>query len=295
MPTGSTVYITNNTMPVEIGQSTDAVISISGGEPNIPYTISFEPSVVSLTNSVNSQLSLNSKTDYGIIINTEPDPCVVAVGSKSYPSSCKVKITISDNTPAGKYLITPIATNQAGAQQSLSPITVLVNGSSISSSKAIKSFALKSSNGTVSTGIINGQNITVTVPYGTNITNLVAEYVITGVSVSVNGVVQVDAITANDFTSPLKYVVKASDGSTAVSTVTVIVAPSNANNILTYSLNGIPGVITGNNIAVMMPYGTDLSSLIATFATTGVKVSVDNVTQVSGVTANSFVSPLEYK
>jgi hypothetical protein len=92
-------------------------------------------------------------------------------------------------------------------------------GSSSTSSKAITEFSL---NGT--TGVISGTNIAVLMPYGTSLGNLIATYITTGESVKVNGVVQVNGVTSNDFTNPVVYTVTAADGSTATYTVTVTIA-----------------------------------------------------------------------
>ena len=54
------------------------------------------------------------------------------------------------------------------------------------------------------------------------------------------------------------------------------------------------GTIIGTNITVEVPAGTDVSGLVATFETTGSSVSVDNVTQTSGVTASNFTTPVVY-
>ncbi len=52
---------------------------------------------------------------------------------------------------------------------------------------------------------------------------------------------------------------------------------------------------TAKTIAVTVPYGTSVLSLVATFTTTGEKVKVDTLTQVSGSTANNFTSPVSYR
>ncbi|MBN2041938.1 MAG: hypothetical protein JW864_18025 [Spirochaetes bacterium] len=52
--------------------------------------------------------------------------------------------------------------------------------------------------------------------------------------------------------------------------------------------------ISGNDITAALPPATDLGSLIATFSTTGVSVSVGVTVQESGVTANNFSSAVEY-
>jgi len=72
---------------------------------------------------------------------------------------------------------------------------------------------------------------------------------------------------------------------------------SSAKAITAYSIAGTPGTIneTAKTIAVTMPYGTSVTSLVSTFTTTGEKVKVGDVVQASGSTANNFSSPKEYK
>ncbi len=53
-------------------------------------------------------------------------------------------------------------------------------------------------------------------------------------------------------------------------------------------------MITGTNIAVGVPPGTDVTALVANFTTTGTFVKVGSTTQVSGTTVNNFTSPVTY-
>jgi hypothetical protein len=68
--------------------------------------------------------------------------------------------------------------------------------------------------------------------------------------------------------------------------------------ITTFSIVSPPagGIIdtSAKTITVLVPRGTDLSALVATFTTTGAKVSVGSAEQVSGVTANNFAAPVGY-
>ncbi len=107
---------------------------------------------------------------------------------------------------------------------------------------------------------------------------------------------QVSGTTANNFTSPLTYTVTAADASTKAYTVTVTIAANSAKDITAFSFTtpAAVGVITGTNIAVTVPFGTDVSALVATFTTTGASVRVGATPQVSGTTANNFTSPLTY-
>lgn len=57
----------------------------------------------------------------------------------------------------------------------------------------------------------------------------------------------------------------------------------------------ISAEISGADITVTVPGGTDVSSLVASFTTTGASVEVNGTEQVSGTTANDFSSPVTYQ
>ena len=63
-----------------------------------------------------------------------------------------------------------------------------------------------------------------------------------------------------------------------------------------YSLSGVAGTINEatKTIGVVLPSGTAVTGLIATFSTTGSSVAVSGVAQVSGATSNNFTSPVAY-
>jgi len=84
----------------------------------------------------------------------------------------------------------------------------------LSSAKAITAFSIVSP---AAEGLIDekSKTIAVTVPYGTNVTALVATFTTTAPSVKVGSTVQVSGTTPNDFRAPLIYTVTAADGSTA--------------------------------------------------------------------------------
>ncbi len=54
------------------------------------------------------------------------------------------------------------------------------------------------------------------------------------------------------------------------------------------------GTLTGTDISVILPYGTDPGSLTADFTATGAGVSVNENLQFSGTTANDFTAPVTY-
>jgi hypothetical protein len=54
------------------------------------------------------------------------------------------------------------------------------------------------------------------------------------------------------------------------------------------------GVISGTDISVLVPYGIGVTSLIASFSTTGSFVKVGTAIQTSGVSANNFSNPVTF-
>lgn len=63
-----------------------------------------------------------------------------------------------------------------------------------------------------------------------------------------------------------------------------------------YSIGGATSVIdeASKNIAITVPFDTNVTALIATFTTEGATVKVGSTVQTSGVTPNNFTTPVEY-
>jgi hypothetical protein len=115
----------------------------------------------------------------------------------------------------------------------------------------------------------------------------------------VGSTTQVSGSTPNNFSSSVTYAVQAGNGSTQNWTVSVSFAANPENDILTYSLPGQTGPATINNgnhtVLVELPFGTDVTSLIADFSLSPqASASVGSTTQVSGSTPNNFSSPVTY-
>jgi hypothetical protein len=171
-----------------------------------------------------------------------------------------------------------------------------------SSSNAITNYAFVGYSGAPVTIAQGGtvKSIDLTLPFGTNVTALVATFVTTGASVTVGGVTQVSGITPNSFASPVTYTVTAADGLKTTYIVTVTVALNTAKAMSRFSFVGFPGspgVITepAHTIAVTLPFGTPVTALTASFATTGASVTVGGVTQVTdSAPTNDFTLPVQY-
>ena len=100
------------------------------------------------------------------------------------------------------------------------------------------------------------RSVALTVPYGTDVSALVATFTTTGASVEVAGAPQTSGVTANDFTSPVTYTVTAADGTTQdyLVTVTIAAAPlaigeAYGGGVIAYILQGDPGYVPGETTA----------------------------------------------
>ncbi|MFN0038334.1 MAG: hypothetical protein ACKVP2_02335 [Burkholderiales bacterium] len=153
-------------------------------------------------------------------------------------------------------------------------------------------------------GVIAGTSISLTVPFGTNVQSLVANFTSTGAGVTVAAATQVSGTTANNFTAPVVYRVTAGNASFKEYTVSVAISPSTSKDItaflfLTANNAGLSadvvGVIAGTSISLTVPFGTNVQSLVANFTSTGAGVTVSALTQVSGTTANNFSAPVVYR
>jgi hypothetical protein len=165
--------------------------------------------------------------------------------------------------------------------------------------KAITAYSFVGYTGAAGTINEAAKTIAVTLPFGTIVTNLVATFTTTGNSVQVGSTVQTSTATANDFTSPVAYIVTAADASTATYTVTVTLASNTDKAITAYSFAGFTdsaGTINeaAKTIAVTVPPGTTLTALVATYTTTGASVQVGATVQTSATTGNDFTSPVVY-
>ena len=135
---------------------------------------------------------------------------------------------------------------------------------------------------------ISGTNITVTVPYATDVTALQPTYTIfpgaTGNPL---------AGSTQDFTNPVHYVVTGQDASQKDYTVTVTKTPaSSARDILTFVFPGLAATAIGSNtIALTVPFGTDVTALAPTYTVS--PLALQDATFPSG-TIRNFSTPQTY-
>ena len=131
-------------------------------------------------------------------------------------------------------------------------------------------------------GTINGTDITLIMPHGTDLTMLRGSIIHTGASV------RPDSGTIQDFSEPVEYIVKARNGSTATYKVFVSVAESDAKDIIGFAIGNTVAEINGTQITLSLPFDTDLRELAATITHTGQRVSPESGSQ------QDFREPVQY-
>ncbi|HTU58225.1 MAG TPA: hypothetical protein VMF89_07320, partial [Polyangiales bacterium] len=146
-----------------------------------------------------------------------------------------------------------------------------------SSSKEITHFLIDSVEGT-----INGTDITVIMPFGSDLKMLRGSIIHTGVSV------RPDSGSVQDFSEPVEYTVTARNGTTATYTVRASVADSDAKDIIGFAIGNTVAEINGTQITLSLPFGTDLRELAASITHTGLSVSPE-----SG-SVQDFSGPVQY-
>jgi photosystem II stability/assembly factor-like uncharacterized protein len=168
-------------------------------------------------------------------------------------------------------------------------------------------FTFGFSNPAVSGTIIQkqeGGTVNITVPYNTPVNNLSAYFTISdSAKAYVNSIRQISGTTTNDFGLQLSYTIIAQDTNYAKTyLVNLYFGKSQSCDILSYSIQSPSTIATitsdsaGNFIRATLPFGTDLSELIALFKLSdSAQVYVNSILQQTGITVNNFTSIVEYK
>jgi hypothetical protein len=170
-------------------------------------------------------LSFYAKGSGNFIYRVTTPPAVATGTTNNNPSEWQ-KYTLNFTAPAG---VTQLRLDFTDVAQDKVAYVDDVEIHRLSSEKAITSFGFSSLG---LTGAVNNNDISVDAPYGTDVTNLVADFTVSNrATVTVGTTSQTSGVTANDFSEPVTYTVAAEDGSTRMYTVTVTVA--NPVNVLT--------------------------------------------------------------
>jgi hypothetical protein len=147
----------------------------------------------------------------------------------------------------------------------------------------------------------NRNTVEVEMPYGTDLTNLVAEFRLTDDTYAyVDGEMQVSGETPNDFTEPVTYRLIQDEEDIRDWVVNVTLAPNSETDFLSYSFPEQTGPAEidyqDHTIDIEVAYGTDVSDLVATFELSyGAYARIGWFwIQESGVTSNDFRNPVRY-
>lgn len=269
---GSTGFVQNSAKAITAYSLSGNLGTINESAKLIAVTV---PSGTSLTALVATFTSTGSSTNIGTTAQ------VSGTTPNDFTSSVSYVVTAGDGSTATYSVVVSVAA------ASTSTITAF-------------SFAEFPS----AQGAINGatNTITVTLPFGSGVTALTANYVTVAPTVKIGSIGQTSGTTKNNFTTAQTYTVIAADGTTTVTyVVTVTFASASANAITAFSFAGFSanqGVIdettTPKSIVVTLPSGTPVNTLTAVFSTLAKTVSIGAAAQTSGTTVNDFTSALTY-
>ncbi len=160
-----------------------------------------------------------------------------------------------------------------------------VSGLGVSTAKDITSFSFKD---LVSDVVISGTTISITVPFGTIITDLTAILTTTGTAITVLQIPQTSGLSKNNFTQPVEYLVTAADGTVKIYTVTVNIATKPANPTIT-TLEA-----ANHQVTVIWPPAAGAISYDLYWSTSS-SLTKDTSTKIAGVTSPYTHSGLDNK
>ncbi len=252
-------------IPAEVGSSTITADSV---KVQLPYGSSLTDLVASFTLSAGATAKVGSVTQ------------VSGTSANDFTSTVTYVITAQDLTTTKDWTVMVAAPNTAAE------ITAFSIPAEVGSS-------------TITTGTTG--TVKVQLPYGTDLTDLVASFTLSvGATAKIGSVEQVSGTTANNFTSAVTYVITAQDLTTTKDWTVTVTAPDTAAEITAFSFPtevGSSTITTGDTgkVTAELPFGTNLTDLVATFTLSpGATAKIGSVTQVSGTTANNFTSTVTY-
>lgn len=245
---------------IGVVDTTNATVAIS-----VPYGTDVSAAVAEFT-------FVNSKSTAKVGSTAQES----GVTTNDFSSPVTYIITAEDGTTTKNYVVT---------------VTILPN-----TEAKITAYSISNVDGTINEA--NG-TINLELPYGTDVTDLVANFTLSAeATAKVGDTEQTSGTTTNNFTNPITYVVTAEDGTTTKNyTVTVTVLANTEAKITAYSINSVDGTIdeTNHTIALELPHGTEVTALAATFTLSAqATAKVGDDAQTSGTTENDFTNPVTY-
>ncbi|MDX2188714.1 MAG: lamin tail domain-containing protein [Bacteroidota bacterium] len=238
---------------VDFGLGKNSTTFVWGADDQIPF---------------NETVLLVSK--YTFVPGATNDIAELFVFRNNMPSTEPTALVTGTTTEADLSTVAGIAIRQGSAGTSTYTIDGIVMGTSwadlytltgvtMSTANSITSFSIPGMLGST----ISGNNISLLFPFGSVITSLSPM-----ITISPLATVNPNTGVAQDFSTTKSYTVTSQALTTNIYSVSVSVVPaSTANAINSFSIPGMVGsTISGNNITVLMPFGTVVTSLIPSIA-----------------------------
>ena len=209
--------------------------------PVVPTSVTATP-VSSGTVSVSWDADTNAASRNVSVFNTATSV------EQVFTTSAATSYSVTGLTDGTLYNFKVLATNALGSSAYSSSVSATPG---LSSAKNILTFLVPGK----PDGVISGTNISVTVPFGTDVTTLAPTYT---VSASASGDASFPSGTARNFTTPQSYTITAQDTTTQTYTVTVTVAPFESTLIWNVAGSGPWDLTTvnwkGQSSSVSMPF-----------------------------------------
>ncbi len=264
---GTTNAFFTGTGTVTVGGSAFAVTTT-----NLALTAGTNPAGVGATLTFTATVSGGTPTG-----NVTFYDGVTLLGTQSLNGASQATFTTS-TLALGTHPITARYAGSATTDPSVSAVTSL----QVTNPTDLLSFTFPNLPATT----IVGTNITVTVPFSTNVTTLSPTYSLASGSSCLPA-----SGTQLNFTGPQNYTVSASGFPDKTYTVTVTkAAASSEKNITSFVFPGLPATtISANAVSVTVPFGTAVASLSPTFTTS----SLASGSPATGTTRD-FSSPKTY-
>lgn len=181
----------------------------------------------------------------------------------------------------------------------LSDAVGLVNGMSEWDEADVKSYHLTGFENYPATIDYDKYTMSIDLPYGSVVTSAIGNFELSdGASAYISDVLQETGVTENNLTSAKTYnVVSKNEEVDQDFVLTVTVLENTEAELFTFSIGAAVGVIDeeAKTVSVEVANGVGLIDLVATFTSSANStVKIGGVTQSSGVTTNTFSSPVSY-
>lgn len=266
----------------------DVIGTVNEAAKTITLTVPFSADLDNLIASFT--LSSGATAKIGSTVQTS------GTTPNSFSSQQVYTVTAADNTTTQNYTVT---VNKAAAR----------TGNSVLSFKFLEVDNSSLNEDITASVDTNAMTVTASIPYYATLNDLTATFTLSdGATATISGTPQLSGQTANDYTSPLTWSIRAENGTTQNYTVTVTQIPARTGKAFTaFWLDRsdnwfLPGDISGTidepakTIALSVPYDVNPNSLTASFTVSdGASVTVGGTGQQSGTTQNDFTSPVTYR